>query len=326
MRFPPAPIPAFRPFAVFIAGPLPAAMTAGAAAHPDLQPNRALPAFAPQRADIAAPDHAFAAPVDRRPRPGHAPVSSLPPMRQVRGPLDHRYFVDALLDKAVAHASPGTPNVVQFGDDHANLRSISMIERLLAGVVERNHVLEIGTVQFELPTGIEPVAEFNMHRVAAEVAATPGGARTYFRHVHPEQLEITKLFYLMACASRMGFRIECIDSPESITRTDSNAHRDFHMTHRIRRTLAQGAGVIAITGTNHVAPLQANLLGGSVVPGGPPACAPVNAVSLGSYAGLSHPSLRADVRRNAAWGLPHEVAEFIRFDTRAPNEYSAPAG
>jgi hypothetical protein len=310
--------------------PAPAEHPAGASAYPTpANATATAPQLMPRFVNIVAND-IFANPAPNPvvpftampatdPRLAFGPVPA--PMRVVRGPLDHRYFVDNLLDKAVMNARPLVPNVIQFGDEHPNKRSISMIEQLFRSTLERNHILNIGTVQFEIPTGYEFSAEINMHRVAAEIAATPGGASVYFNNIHPDELEFAKIFYLMGMASRMGFRIECIDSPESINRTDSLEHRDYYMTGRIRNTVAQGAGVIAITGSAHVAPQQNNLLRGTELPGGPAYFPLVNAVSLATYSDLVHPAMRMETQRNAAWGLPASHAEFVRFDPRGPNEY-----
>lgn len=327
----PAPMPSNMNSALF--APAPGEQPAGASAYPATATATA-PQLMPRFVNIVAND-IFANPgpvpvvpftvmpaTDPRLAFGPAPA----PMRVVRGPLDHRYFVDSLLDKAVMNARPWVPNVIQFGDEHPNKRSISMIEQLFKSTLERNHILQIGTVQFEIPTGFEYSAEMNMHRVAAEIAATPGGANAYFQHIHPYELEFAKIFHLMGIASRMGFRIECIDSPESIDRTDSLEHRDYYMTRRIRETAARGAGVITITGSAHVAPQQNNLLRGTEVPGGPAFHPPVNAVSLGTYSDLADPSMRVETHRNAAWGLPPSHAEFVRFDPRTPNEYRPLSG
>ena len=321
-------IPAPAPLNISRRRPAPAQADRPACA-PFCPAHAGAPAFMPRFMNLV-PNQVFAYPATMPVAPFTAAPATDPrlsagpppaPMRVVHGPYEHRYFVDTLLDKAVTHARPWMPNVIQFGDEHPNKRSISMIEQLLKGTVERNHILNIGTVQFEIPAALEQTAEFNMHRVAAEIAATPGGAPAYFHHIHPYHLEFAKLFYLMGSAARMGFRIECIDSPESITRADSLEHRDHYMTRRIRNTTAQGAGVITITGSAHIAPQQNNLLRGSEVPGGPMFHAPVNAVSLGTYSDLVEPAMRMETQANAAWALPPSHAEFVRFDPRAPNEY-----
>lgn len=269
------------------------------------------------------PNTAFAPPASFAFMPSQDPQIQIALSRVpvIASPWEQKIIVDATLDKAAALARPGVPNVVTFGDQHHNRRSISMVEQLFHGVLARNHILGIATVQFEVPSGLESFAEFKMQQVANQIAMTPGGPTAYFNSIPPADVDMAKIFHLMGVAHRMGFSIECFDSPESVTRTDGNAHRNYYMTYRMRNAASRGGGVLTVVGLNHVPPIMGNLLKGTVEPGGPAVYPPLNAVSLNCYAEIPSDGEQMDVFKNITYGLPPSHADFFRFDSSMPNQY-----